>query len=172
MMTMQRLSPLNSSGFSLVELVVVVSIIGILLTISTIAFHDWMMKSRAEAQVSQMIADINSTRLRAMTAKQRHSIELDADRYTFRSYSSENESIDEGTLIAIPQQVGFRLKKDSTSLFTGERYEFDQRGMMQDIGDVLPIFIGYDGNASQDCINLRVIRVNAGKRSGDVCNDK
>ncbi len=172
MTTMHRVSPLNKLGFTLVELVVIIAIIATLLSISTIAFHDWMLKSRAEAQIRQIVADVNSIRLRAMTTKQRHSIELDADRYVFRSYSSENESIDDGRLISDGQQVAFRLMKDSTSFFAGERYEFDQRGMLQDIGDVLPIFLEYDGNANQDCANLRVIRVNGGKKSGDTCDDK
>ncbi len=161
----------NNSGFSLLELVVVLAIVGTLLTISTIAFHNWMRKSRVEAQIQQMMADINSTRLRAMTSKQRHSIVLDADKYAFRSYSSEAESIDNGRLISNPTDVRFRLKKDATTNFTGERYEFDQRGILQGIGNVMPILIEYEGDAAKDCLNLQGIRVTAGKRSGDVCNE-
>jgi prepilin-type N-terminal cleavage/methylation domain-containing protein len=174
-MNIQRFPAKGTSGYSLVELIVVIAIITTLLGISTIAFHDWIMKARVEAQVREMVADISNLRVRAMTTKQRHSIEISAGKYAFRSYSSEAELIDNGRLISGGRDVSFRLKKGPSTLFVGERYEFDHRGML-DTGasDVISIFLEHAGDASLDCLNLQAIRVNAGKinTAGDTCNDK
>jgi len=156
-----------------VELVVVLAIIGTLLGVSTLAFHDWMVKSRVEAQVRQMVADISSVRVRAMTRKQRCSLELAANRYVFRTYSSEGEPLSAGRTIPGGGNVVFGLKSGPTTFYANQRYEIDHRGML-DTAVTLPIFLEYDGNASLDCINLQAIRVNAGKinTAGDTCDDK
>lgn len=163
----------NSAGFSLVELLVVLAIIGTLLGISTLAFHDWVVKSRVEAQVRQMVTDISSTRIRALTRKQRCSIELGAKKYVFRSYSSEGEPLSAGTIIPGGGDVVFGLKSGPSTFFANQRLEIDQRGIL-DTAATLPIFLEYDGNASLDCLNLHAIRVNAGKKNtaGDTCDDK
>jgi len=172
-MTLQHDHVKNTSGFTLVELIVVIAIITTLLGISTIAFHDWLVKSRVEAQVRQMVADISNIRVRAMTRKQRCSLEIAANSYVFRSYSSEGESLASGAVIPGGGIVSFGLKSGPSTFYANQRYEIDQRGVL-DTAATLPIFLEYDGNASLDCLNLQAIRVNAGKKNtaGDTCNDK
>jgi len=163
----------NKKGFTLVELVVVIAIITTLLGLATIAFHDWLVKARVEAQVRQMVADISNIRVRAMTRKQRCSLQLDANQYVFRSYSSDAELLTAGRIISGGGNVHFRLKSGPSTYYTGQRYEIDQRGMLDTAAGV-PIFLEYDGNAGLDCLNIQSIRVNAGKinTAGDTCNDK
>ena len=172
-MTTQNNHVQNKRGFTLVELVVVVAIITTLLGLATIAFHDWLVKARVEAQVRQMVADISNIRVRAMTRKQRCSLQLAANQYVFRSYSSDAELLTAGRIIPGGGNVHFRLKSGPSTYYAGQRYEIDQRGML-DTADVLPIFLEYDGNAGLDCLNIQSIRVNAGKKNaaGDTCNDK
>ena len=174
-MTTQNNNVQNKRGFTLVELVVVIAIITTLLGLATIAFHDWLVKARVEAQVRQMVADISNIRVRAMTRKQRCSLQLDANQYVFRSYSSDAELLTAGRIISGGGNVNFRLKSGPSTYYTGQRYEIDQRGMLDTTPNtVVPIFLEYDGNAGLDCLNIQAIRVNAGKKNaaGDTCNDK
>jgi prepilin-type N-terminal cleavage/methylation domain-containing protein len=171
-MTTQNNHVRNKRGFTLVELVVVVAIITTLLGLATIAFHDWLVKARVEAQVRQMVADISNIRVRAMTRKQRCSLQVDANQYVFRSYSSDNEPLAAGRIISGGGNVNFRLKSGASTYYTGQRYEIDQRGMLDTAA--VPVFLEYVGNAGLDCLNIQAIRVNAGKKNaaGDTCNDK
>src|SRR5690349_14899987 len=86
-------------GFSLTELIVVIAIISILLSVTTLNFHDWQVKNNVEAQVRQMVTDFSDLRVRAFTMKQKHSITLYSTYYVFKSYSSDDESKTAGQVI-------------------------------------------------------------------------
>jgi len=169
----------HASGFTLVELIITVAIVSTLLALSTIAFRDWMLKSRVEAQTREMFADFNQVRVRAMTTKLRHKIIITPGSYIFQFYSSEDEPPAGGkTIPGGTRTVFYRLKKNASDFYTGaEFYEVDQRGMIDMTGavnNVIPIYLDYNGNASVDCLNLTATRVNFGKRNtlGDKCDAK
>ena len=170
----------DDAGFSLVELITVIAIISILVSIATFAFHDWMVKSRVEAQVRDMAADINNLRVRALTTKQRHSILINPGSYIFRSYTSEDQLIEDGEyVVGGIHRVAYNLKKNSTNMYAGEVYEIDSRGILEIDSvmypdNVIPVLVEYNGNASIDCLNIYAVRINTGKwnSSGDKCDDK
>jgi prepilin-type N-terminal cleavage/methylation domain-containing protein len=159
-------------GFTLVELIIVITIIGTLLAISGFSFNQWMVKNRVEAQVKQMVTDISELRIRAMTSKQRHSVAFNAASYVFKSYSTDNEALAAGTVLRT-SPVRYGLKNASNAYYDGSyQYEIDSRGIL--VSNTATVFIDYKGTAARDCFTFHIIRVNAGKMNatGDTCNDK
>jgi len=168
----------SNDGFSLIETVVVIAIIGILSTIGTLQFNQWLTKNRVEAQVRQMVTDIGQLRLRAITMKTRHSITLNANSYVFKSYSSETftsaaDLLAHGTILPDgTHTVTYPLTTTAGVNFSGTAYEIDTSGMT-----VIPpptIFLG--GAASStggiNCLTIHTIRVNAGRQNAGACDDK
>lgn len=164
---------INELGFSLMELIIVIAVIGIISSIAAINYNQWMVKSAVEAQVKQMVSDIGELRIRALTTKQRHNITINADSYVFKSYTTENQPKFSGNLIpGGTHNVTYGLKKASGSAYGGEVYVINERGMLEDVGNT--IFLDYNGSAATDCLTIHTVRVNPGKKNatGDVCNDK
>jgi prepilin-type N-terminal cleavage/methylation domain-containing protein len=161
-------------GFSLVELIVAIALIGILMSIATSGFNQWQTKSRVESQVKQMVTDIGALRIRALTTKQRQSITLYPTSYVFKSYSSESLLLTAGTILpGGTHNVTYRLKKDATTNYTGtDIFEIDSRGILP--STKATIFLDYKGSAAIDCITIHTVRVNPGKKNtaGDTCNDQ
>jgi prepilin-type N-terminal cleavage/methylation domain-containing protein len=170
----------ESTGFSIVELVITIAIISILLSIATLSFNSWQVKSNVEAQAKQMVADISELRVSAMTRKQRHTVTLNTSSYKFKSYSSDDEPKCTGgtDLPGMPRNVSYKLKRDAATYYTGtcsavggDTFEIDQRGML--VGSTGTVFIDYaGGSASLDCLTLSLVRVNVGKTNGANCDDK
>lgn len=160
-------------GFSLIELIVTIAIIGILLSIATLGFHQWQVKTGVEAQVKQMVSDIGELRIRALTRKQKHSVTFYATSYQFKSYTSDDESSFGGTVIAT-HTVTYHLQNSSGTDYSGSPvYEIDARGMLV-LATGPTVFLGYNGSAAIDCFSVSKVRVNPGKKnaSGGACNDQ
>lgn len=162
-----------SRGFSLIELMVVMAIISTLLGAATIGYHEWQVKYNVEAQVKMMATDFSELRVRAMTTKQRQSITVNKQNYVFKSYSSDDEPLEAGTVMppAI-RAVNFALKSDSTTFYSGKVFEIDHRGMLV----LLPGTIYLDSNSSAyvDCLKIHTVRINLGKKnaSWSSCDDR
>jgi prepilin-type N-terminal cleavage/methylation domain-containing protein len=165
---------LSERGFSLIELVIAIVILGLVLLIAMMSFSQWLTKSRVEAQVKQMVSDISELRIRALTTKQRYSVTLDANSYTFKSYTTENQSKSNGNNIPGGTYiVKYGLKHSTGTAFSGisaEIFEIYPNGMLANIGDT--VFIDYAGSAAIDCFTMNTVRVNPGKASGATCNDR
>lgn len=164
----------TESGFSLVELVVVIGIMGILFSIVALNFNQWLIKNRVEAQVRKMVTDFSELRVKAFTTKQRHSITVNRLSYVFKSYSSVNEDIDEGVIIPSgTYTVEFPLKENSSTDHVNTVFDIDSRGLISAIGGT--IYLDYQ-NASPvvDCLTLNFARINPGKRNAawSDCNEK
>jgi len=76
-------------GFSLIELIVVMALIGILVSVATLDFNSWQRKSTVEAQVKELYADIQDARMKAAYTKSTYRVEITSPQLvTFRRYSS------------------------------------------------------------------------------------
>jgi prepilin-type N-terminal cleavage/methylation domain-containing protein len=67
---------MKKNGFSLIELLVVMIILGILASLGTVSFRGWIRKTELESQVKEMYTDIMNARLTAMHRNTTHLISL------------------------------------------------------------------------------------------------
>ena len=161
----------KSQGFSIVELVVVISIIAVLLSVSTIAFNSWQTKHAMESQIRAMAADFSGIRMRAITTKQRHTITLNAKSYVFGFYSSE-----ENASTPLPggfHSVVYKLQKSDGSDYSNDVYEIDQRGT--NVSITATIYLeNAESSSGLNCLKLHTVRINPGNRasSGGTCDNR
>lgn len=161
---------MRNDGFSLVELIVTMSIMAILFGIATLNFFDWQRKSQIERQVRELFTDINTARTESIFRKTRHRITFQPSSYVLRRYSSENEAYTAGTVIN-SKNVTYQLTRQLGGDISDYSLEFDIRGFLTGSNfsspnltlRVNPITTG----ASLDCIIVHVARTNMGKMTND-----
>jgi prepilin-type N-terminal cleavage/methylation domain-containing protein len=172
---------MTPTGFSLIELLIVIAIIAIASSLATFGFNSYQVKSRVEGQIRQIASDISELRIRALTTKQRHSIVLYPSYYVLKSYSTETYTTDDelianGTpLFGGNRTVSFPLKNKYTDVVpvAGTPIEINPRGMTS---DVVTIFLGNgasSGQAAFNCLKIHTVRVNVGKQNDTTkaCDD-
>lgn len=164
----------KNEGFTLVEILVATVIVSILLTMATLNFSDWIIKSRVESMVKEITTDISEVRMQAMTRKQRHSITINANSYVVRSYESDEEDLFAGGTV-VPNgthTTRYGLKSNSATFFNGTVLEFNERGLL--VSTTASIYIDANSSASVDCISIHTARTNPGKRNAawSSCDDR
>lgn len=169
----------KSSGFSLIELIVVIALIGILLSIATMAFNSWQRNARVEGQVKEMLSDFNNVRLMAMQTKRAHRLFLNPLAYSVVRYEDELDQprVDDtaggqvvtskGDVVANRQnakQLRFVVQSYTNGVVAplANRFvEFDERGLTQN-RVTLAVDFGLSDPA-YNCIVINDARINIGR---------
>jgi prepilin-type N-terminal cleavage/methylation domain-containing protein len=159
---------MNSRGFTLVELIVVISIVVILSTIATLSWNTMVMKSAVEGQIKAVHAEMMSVRLEALYSKRNRSVVISGN--DFKIYSS---AVIAGTPVSSRTfKYGFKHNLGSSNSIT-----FDTSGMANtDQGTVCvnafnetTLFKTTD--AAVDSLVISQARINLGKRpEGGTCD--
>jgi len=163
---------MNTKGFSLVELVVVIAIVGTLLTIATLNFNQMSRKAQIEKTTRELLTDLNTARLESIYRKTRHAIIFNASGYVMKRYSSADEgSLGDAALgVVLSKQVSQQLTRaNGTTSLADTRIKFDSRGMTIDPSDNATIRVNPVDVASFDCLVVSVGRTNIGKMTGGAC---
>jgi type IV fimbrial biogenesis protein FimT len=72
-----RLAPASESGFSLIELVMVMSVAGILASISLFSFAHWRNTSQQQGSAQQLVSQLRNTAELALSEGRTHCVDLD-----------------------------------------------------------------------------------------------
>lgn len=150
---------MGRNGFSLIEMMVVVALMGILLAIATLSFNDFSRKSRIEGQVKTLYSDLANVRSEAMFRR--------AGRFTqitpnlFSVYSSNS---------LLGQPVRTTILKN-TVVTNESEVRFNERGLLVDADGLLLdhsifICISGDNSAGLDSIIIGMANIQMGKRNG------
>lgn len=165
----------TAGGFALTELITVLALIGIMLGIATMNFHQWQVKSGIERQTRELFTDINAARSESIFRKTRHRITFQPNSYVFKRYSSEDEDTDAGTVLN-SRRLPYGLTREAGQDISDYSLEFDLRGLLTGANfssanltlRINPV----DSGAAFDCIIVHTARTNLGKMEQGSCNAK
>jgi type II secretion system protein H len=162
----------SSSGFSLIELVVTIAIMAIVMTISTLSFNSWQVKSKIEAQTRELFTDLSEARTNAFTQKKVYGIVFQPTSYVMKTYSSEVEYKTNAAAAANGKVVASKSLKYGLTTKTGADISdssvvFDTSGFTYNL---LTIFVNpVTTPAALNCVVIYSSRVNMGKINGTNC---
>jgi len=163
---------MREDGVTLTELLVVVSIIGILTVALGFSFRGWMTNYRIETTTKQLYSDLMEARTRAMTRNTMHFVTLSTRSYQIYEDTNGNNAADAGAGdnpvpgYANPKTVQYDLG------WTGD-VVFNTRGLSSSSATItVPLTIPSDTNPDYDCVLVYESRIQMGKMSGGVCGAK
>lgn len=165
---------MKQNGFTLVEMLIVISIIAVLVSIGTLSFNKMSMKTNIESEIQQMHSDLMTSRIWAMDRNTCHFVLLNANG-SYSVYEDQNGNCIYNTTDAL------LLSRTATNPVlwnnaapTGVYLIFDNRGLATVSSGSIPSTISVPDtvNAAYDCILVETTRTSMGRMNGGVCAPK
>jgi prepilin-type N-terminal cleavage/methylation domain-containing protein len=172
---------MREDGVTLAELLVTVSVVGILALVLGFSFRGWMVNFKIENQTKELYSDLMDARTKAMTRNRMHFIVLNTNNYAVYEDTNDNNAANPGT----GDNPTSEYKDAATSLlktkplqynlgWTG-RIMFDRRGL-SDSATAIPVRLNLPSGATPDfdCIIVYQSRIRMGKynETTSTCDEK
>lgn len=157
------------SGFTMVEVMIAVAIIGLLVVLLADAYQAWAERYRVENDVKEMFADLMDARASAMQKKRVHFVTMTATGY--RIYEDTNPAPDgDGVLTtATDNFVRTGAPRSSIVSYPAAMSFFRDGTVSIDNGYIR---LSSPVTADYDCIHLGKTRVKIGRFNGATCVEK
>lgn len=174
----------KNKGFSLIEIVVVLSIISILSFAFMYDFKGWIGRYRVESQIKEMYTDLINARTRAMQRGRMHFITNTNSTYAVYEDTNPapdgNESLETGSggdtlLPKFPKNLTYLVNWDGGE---GTIISISKNGLLEPSGSIFLIPRNYSdeeetiNNADFNCINISSLKIYMGKKNDSVCEIK
>jgi type IV fimbrial biogenesis protein FimT len=164
---------MKKNGFSLIELLVVMIILGILASLGTVSFRGWIRKTELESQVKEMYTDIMNARLTAMHRNTTHLISLSANQIS-GSVDTNGDGVGDNALCIWNRNKGdsadASCPNDKSLSYKNLTFQaawsgtatlaFNARGLST-TNNTICVFSSH--NPSYDCIVVSSTRIRMGK---------
>lgn len=165
-------------GFTLVEILITIAVLGILLAIAAMSAGDMLDRYKVQGQTKQLYSDLMNARVSAMQRNRIFFVTLAANQYAIYEdvYSAAAGAITpDGDGILQPVTGQDRLATQTTTLYalassppiTG--FAFAQNGLVTLATTTVDIRSISTSNAASDCIELSSTRILMGKWNGTTC---
>lgn len=160
-------------GFTLVEILVAVVILGILATMAVTSFLGLSEKYEVETETKQLYADLMDARGRAMQRNRFHFVRITANGYATYDDGSPSPDGDGIYNSGLDNQVANVTVQHTinTVLSGGPNFAFNRNGIASDTGR---IWFSSTANPDYDCITIRETRTKMGKydATAGICVEK
>lgn len=143
----------DKNGFSLIELLVAVSIMGILMTMGFYGYSRLMVKSNIEADTRQILAAANRARQYSFTRKEILTLNLDGKNITVTEGGNAYGDF------SLTTKTDFEIISEDGIIF---RDGFSTAGVIRARVNAV--------RAEYDCILFEASRIRAGRYDGERCN--
>jgi prepilin-type N-terminal cleavage/methylation domain-containing protein len=158
---------MKDRGVTLIELVVVISITGILVASAGFTYRDWADRYAVERTTKELYADMMHARMRAMERGREHYAVLNERTYSLVEDTNESGEYDAGDemLPGFPKTVAYSLRRNGI----GNKITFKHRGLMSGLRTIR-ITSGTDPD--YNCVKVSMSRVIMGWYTNDECHAK
>jgi len=124
----------NNSGFTIIELAVVIAIVGIMAGIAVPSFVGWLPKYRLSSSADDIQALVQNARLRAVKENAHVAVLLDPDNDgldgDYMAFVDENSdwNKDAGEALVMQGEVSSGIRITGTG-YASDRFSFNSRGL-------------------------------------------
>lgn len=162
-MKRQRGLLISYTGFTLVELMVVITIIAIVLSIAIMSFTQWNQKYTVESYTKEIYSTLMKARNDAANSNTQIRVTLAANQVSTHHDTDGDAVVDAGEPTTTKPYPQFTIQ------FTASPVIFERRGITTNIQTIR--ITGYSPNASPgvDCIVVSQTRINMGRMTGGAC---
>jgi prepilin-type N-terminal cleavage/methylation domain-containing protein len=168
----------KAQGFSLVELIVVISIMTILLSLATIAFNSYQVNYNVESEIKTLYADIMGARIRAMNENRPYIVKFTGTKSYVTAidingdgdYGEGDIKIDRYSKDNLKYELNWKIPT-----YSNNKLKLDNRGLVNGncITDVkCYVRVNKDNSSEYDCIAISNTRIKMGKWDGTGCNPR
>lgn len=150
----------DRSGFTLIEIIVTISIMAILSGIAVMSFNTMQRKNNIEAQTRDLFTVLMEARNNSFMQKVEYGVILKEKSYQMKSFVSDTDAV--GTVVKSGNYT-YKITSKGTNLpAAGEQIRFDTTGFL--IGTFRTYNVNIDDTTtSLNCLVVHVARVNMGK---------
>lgn len=169
---------MKDTGFSLIELIVVIAIISILLAIAAISGSSWLQRYYVENQTKEMYADLMNARVSALQRNRPFFVKMAPNQYAIYedTYSAATPTSPEGDGLLqtandrLVMQKTIRYTLNSSIDITATNIVFSTNGLA--FPDGTTIWFTSTADPATDCIALSTTRILMGKKNGTNCTSQ